>query len=206
MKFFLTLLFLLNWIIIFAQEYKFIEKCEILPSIIKSSKTEYSNFLYRGDKSPLVYMTEVDKTYQIKDRINNLRHFFNLNVHADTLIMQNYTTSAIIAHNPEREIKKSIVKKIGENTYSIKTYPRLKAKRSNLEIIFTLKKSDFALVQIHFLDLSTIIQDQIYKELLEELDGNINYQIEKIDLDYKNGYQFIYEIKNCQKVNWKINI
>lgn len=120
--------------------------------------------------------------------------------------MQNFTTTTIIEHTAEREIVKIIVKKIEENKYSIKTFYKLKTKRSNLEIIFTLKKSDYALVQFHFLDMSIIIHDQIYEALLNELKGNINYQIEKIALDYKNGYKFNFEIKNCENVNWKINI
>lgn len=199
-------LFLFNGIIIFAQEYKFIEKCDVFKEWIAPSKMEYRYFLYRGDKSPLIYMTENDKTYRITDRKNDLRQLFTIDKISDTLKMQNFYTTLIVPHDPERIIKNIIVKNIGENKFSIKTYQKLKARKSNLEIIFTLKKSDYALVQYHFLDMSIIIQDQIYEALLKELSGNTNFQIETIDLDYRNGYRFHYNISKCVKTNWEINI
>lgn len=57
-KFFFTLLLLFNVILIFSQEYKFTEKCELFTHRITPGKTEYSSFFYGGDKSPIVYMTE----------------------------------------------------------------------------------------------------------------------------------------------------
>ncbi len=103
----------------------------------------------------------------------------------------------------EFEIKRVSVEKISDNKFLVKSFSNIKTKRSNLEVVFTLKKSPIPMTRVRFLDLSPTIHQKIYDKLLVNLD-NPNYQWEKAEVDYRNGYKFIDEVSNCQSTNMRL--
>ena len=192
--------------LVFGQNDIFDTKCVMVSKRIKPKFLdvyESSTNVFYNSSNSTKYITEYKNHYRLFDFTKKeIFNFTKLIVNGKVV----YNTLGIDAMRydyNEFDINKVTVEKLSENKYLVKTFPKLKSKKTNLEIIFTLKKSNYPLTQIRFLDLSPSIHEKIYTGLLENLDTK-NYQWEIAEVNYRNGYEFIEKIENCQQTNLKL--
>ncbi len=184
-----------------AQSYDFNMKCvensvRLKPKI--GNENSWRSYIYFNTSHNKYYLTESTNGSRILQD-NELKEVFQL-----SLIKSTNPYYALSNHRKldfgysEREIEKVTSEKVGENEYLVKVFPNQKAKRSNLEVKFKLKKSESPLVQIRFMDLSPSIHQKIYESLLESI-KNENFWIEKAEVDYRNGYKFLFDFSQCEE-------
>lgn len=188
-----------------SAQFDFNLKCTIKSNRIKPKDNlirESSNIYYNSE-NPDIYIVEKKGFYRLfHNGTKEIYQFLKSNVNGKS-VLATAGIEAMRLDYSEFEIKRVSVEKISNNKFLVKSFSNIKTKRSNLEVVFTLKKSPIPMTRVRFLDLSPTIHQKIYDELLVNLD-NPNYQWEKAEVDYKNGYKFIYEVSNCQSTNMRL--
>jgi hypothetical protein len=211
MKKLLSTLFLLFFTIIFSQEYNFDRKCvnsstRIRPKI--GNENSWKSYIYFNTNNNNYYMSQKnDKldNYYITD--NSLKEVFALqylNIKNPYYSFLNKKTFDYTYS--EKEIGKIIIKELAEDEFLVQCFVNDDSKKTNLEVKFKLHKSKTPMIEIRFMDLGQIIHKKIYESLKERLNGN-NFWILYAEVDYKNGYKFLYEFDNCEEIalNLKFN-
>lgn len=203
MKRFVVILLVLPCLV-FAQEYFFDLKCTSEDVRVKPRDKKLSSsfsFLLLSSKNSNVYAFQRKNNDLIIEDYNSLESLHIGKLHNQFIVN---SVNEIKYDYREFTIEKGDVSKIDDLTYLIKTFPTKKSRKSNLEVLFKLRKSNFPLVKIQFMDLSPMIHEDVYNYLLKELE-NLNYQIESAFVDYRNGYKFNFKWSQCDKVNLKFN-
>lgn len=202
MKKLLTTLILLSFITIFSQEYHFDEKCvststRIRPKIGKENS--WKSFIYLNSMNNGYYMNQTldgSMSYIVDNEINEVLSMKYIKSNVPYYSLQKRLKTQF--EFGEKKIEKVVVEKIGDDEYLVRCFSRESSNSSNLEVKFKLINSKLPLVEIRFMDLSNLIHKIVYNSLKEKIDFK-NFRILYSEVDYKNGYKFLYEFNQCEK-------
>lgn len=208
-KLFLSFVLLFS-LFVFSQEYQFDKKCvsnstRISPKI--GNKNSWKSYIYFNSSNNNYYMNQRndDSYYYITD--NSLKEVIALQRINSEKPYYSYLDKKTFDYSySEKEIGKIIIKELAEDEFLVQCFVNDDSKKTNLEVKFKLYKSKTPMIEIRFMDLGQIIHKKIYDSLKERLNGN-NFWILYAELDYKNGYKFLYEFDNCEEIalNLKFN-
>ena len=208
-KLFISFVLLFS-LFVFSQEYQFDKKCvsnstRISPKI--GNKNSWKSYIYFNSSNNNYYMTQRndDSYYYITD--NSLKEVIALQRINSEKPYYSYLDKKTFDYTySEKEIGKIIIKELAEDEFLVQCFVNDDSKKTNLEVKFKLHKSKTPMIEIRFMDLGQIIHKKIYDSLKERLNGN-NFWILYAEVDYRNGYKFLYEFDNCEEkpLNLKFN-
>lgn len=193
----------------FSQEYQFDYECSYQQKIWKkgTSNVKPNTIKY--------FLNSKNNEYIIYNRYKDYFNLYDFKLNKETRYNQVLVDNQILMDKKEELdfrnfkeefiIKKVDVQSIGDNYFLIQTFDKERSRKPNLELKIKLKKSDFSFVKVLFMDLSVNIHEKVYEALLLKL-PNANYQIENIEVDYKNGFFSSGEFEKCKKISLKYNL
>lgn len=211
MKKFFLLLFCFISSLAFSQEYHFDYKCYGIETQLKAryKGNERTNIIYFNsqNKDILAYdysfSHELTRIVWLYDYVNNYFFSFTINQKSEFSSLNLRNSFPIKIYSDEIKVERVDVEEVSENIWIIKAFPSQKSKKSNLELKVVLKKSDFPMPRIRFMDLSPNIHNKIYDALFLKL-NSLNYRIVDVVYDYKNGVIMHEDFSKCEKINLKI--
>lgn len=133
------------------------------------------------------------------DKNNSRREIVYTNLYDET-------TYYFISHVKNKKTKDELkidhitVEKMGENTYSVKSFPGKKDRRANMDFTVHVKPADKDLIYFYYLDRPNSINLKLSAALKEKLNGNY------IISDYtQNGkYKFQHYVNQVDKINFTL--
>ena len=191
-----------------AQQYEFDRKCVIQSFRIKPKIGDENNWkrsLYLSTVNSGYYMSKLnDRAYRITD--NEKESVVDI-VYVPGNKSEYQTTGGrpIDYSYSEFDIKRTSVQRTDDQQVLVKTFSGENSKRTNLEVNFRLIKSQSPLIQIRFMDLSPKIHNAVYAALLSGLEDP-NYRIERAEVNYRNGYRFVFDFTSCEAASIKFHL
>ncbi|MBW8360393.1 MAG: hypothetical protein K0M63_11405 [Weeksellaceae bacterium] len=191
-----------------AQQYEFDRQCVIQSFRIKPKIGDENNWkrsLYLSTGNSGYYMSKLnDGGYKITD--NERQSVVNIVFVPGSKSEYQTTGGRPIDYSySEFEIKRTTVSRTDDAHILVKAFTRENSKRTNLEVNFRLIKSQSPLVQIRFMDLSPKIHNAVYSALLKGLESP-NYRIERAEVNYRNGYRFVFDFSSCEATSIKFHL
>ena len=190
---------------VYAQSYTFDYKINFNSYNDKTKVSINESSYIINSKNPLYEMHLFDKNGRLWDHENNLLRIFNYNKVNNKSIYEFTSYQRKLILDNEKVINHIVVNEINKNHYSIKCFPKKENRNANLEMIVKLKATDEDLIRFYYLDLSYTIKNKLIESLKEKLNGNYNYIIESISVNYKkNSSKSNSHVTGVEKLNLKI--